>query len=48
VDYKGITTEVKFETNGEVVATAQTVNLFKQESGKITLLGNMKDQTATS
>jgi branched-chain amino acid transport system substrate-binding protein len=48
LDYKGITTEVKFETNGEVVATAQTVNLFKQQSGKIKLLGNMKDQTATS
>ena len=45
LDYKGITTEVKFESTGEVVASAQTVNLFKQESGKIVLLGNMKDQS---
>jgi branched-chain amino acid transport system substrate-binding protein len=45
LDYQGITTEVKFETNGEVVATAQTVNLFKQTGGKILLLGNIKDQS---
>lgn len=44
LDYQGITTEVKFETNGEVVATAQTVNLFTQKNGEIVLLGNMKDQ----
>jgi branched-chain amino acid transport system substrate-binding protein len=45
LDYKGITTEVKFESSGEVVASVQTVNLFEQKSGVITLLGNMKDQS---
>jgi branched-chain amino acid transport system substrate-binding protein len=45
LDYKGITTEIKFETNGEVVASAQTVNLFTQKSGAIVLIGNIKDQS---
>jgi branched-chain amino acid transport system substrate-binding protein len=45
LDYKGITTEVKFQPNGEVVAEVQTVNLFEQKAGVITLLGNMKDQS---
>jgi branched-chain amino acid transport system substrate-binding protein len=44
LDYKGITTEVKFDDNGEVDASAQTVNLFQQENGVIKLLGNIKDQ----
>ncbi|HEX2901837.1 MAG TPA: branched-chain amino acid ABC transporter substrate-binding protein [Jatrophihabitans sp.] len=44
LDYQGITTEVKFESNGEVVATAQTVNLFTQKDGNIVLIGNIKDQ----
>lgn len=45
LDYQGITTEVKFESNGEVVATAQTVNLFTQKNGAIVLIGNIKDQS---
>jgi branched-chain amino acid transport system substrate-binding protein len=44
LDYKGITTEVKFETSGEVVATVQTVNLYTQKAGAIVLIGNIKDQ----
>ncbi len=44
LDYKGITTQVKFETNGEVVATAQTVNLYAEKAGVIKLVGNIKDQ----
>jgi branched-chain amino acid transport system substrate-binding protein len=45
LDYKGITTEVKFETSGEVVATVQTVNLYDQKAGVIELIGNIKDQS---
>jgi branched-chain amino acid transport system substrate-binding protein len=44
LDYTGITSEIKFQANGEPVSTALTVNLFKQENGKIKLLGNMLDQ----
>jgi branched-chain amino acid transport system substrate-binding protein len=44
LDYKGITTEIKFDDTGEVDASAQTVNLFVQENGVIKLLGNIKDQ----
>ena len=32
LDYKGITTEVKFQPNGEV-AQVQTVNLYQQKDG---------------
>jgi len=44
LDYTGITTEVKFESSGEVVATVQTVNLYQQTNGTITLVGNIKLQ----
>jgi len=44
LDYKGITTEIKFDKTGEVDASAQVVNLFQQKNGKIVLLGNIKDQ----
>ncbi len=44
LDYKGITTTIKFETNGEVIASAQTVNLFQVKNGEIVQLGNIKDQ----
>ncbi|MFN2518623.1 MAG: branched-chain amino acid ABC transporter substrate-binding protein [Jatrophihabitantaceae bacterium] len=40
LDYKGITTEIKFEPNGEV--SAQVINLYVQKSGKIGLLGDIK------
>ncbi len=42
LDYKGITTTVKFAPNGEVAQA--TVNLYEQKNGKIVELGNIKDQ----
>jgi branched-chain amino acid transport system substrate-binding protein len=39
VDYKGITTEVKFQPNGEV--EAQVINLYQQKGEKILLVGNI-------
>lgn len=42
LNYKGITTTVAFQPNGEV--SAATVNLYQQKAGKITLLGNIKEQ----
>jgi branched-chain amino acid transport system substrate-binding protein len=45
LDYKGITTTVKFDKTGEVDASAQVVNLFQQKSSAIMLLGDIKDQT---
>jgi branched-chain amino acid transport system substrate-binding protein len=39
VDYKGITTEVKFESNGEV--SVQVINLYQQMNGKIGLIGDI-------
>jgi branched-chain amino acid transport system substrate-binding protein len=43
LDYKGITTEVKFAPNGE--AAAATVNLYTQKAGKIVEIGNIKEQS---
>jgi branched-chain amino acid transport system substrate-binding protein len=42
LDYKGITTEVKFAPNGEVANA--TVNLYQQKDGKIVMLGKIQDQ----
>ncbi len=42
LDYKGITTEIKFASNGEVAQA--TVNLYTQKAGKIDLVGDIKDQ----
>ncbi|HEX8306616.1 MAG TPA: branched-chain amino acid ABC transporter substrate-binding protein [Jatrophihabitans sp.] len=42
LDYKGITTQVKFAPNGEVAAA--TVNLYQQKDGKIVMLGKIQDQ----
>lgn len=39
LDYKGITTEIKFQPNGEV--EAQVINLYLQKAGKIGLVGNI-------
>jgi branched-chain amino acid transport system substrate-binding protein len=44
LNYKGITTTVKFDKTGEVDQSAQVVNLFTEKDGKIVLLGNIKDQ----
>lgn len=43
LDYKGITTTVKFESNGEV--QQQVINLYKQTSGKISLVGDISKQS---
>lgn len=42
LDYKGITTQVKFASNGEVAQA--TVNLYEQKSGAIALLGDITKQ----
>lgn len=42
LDYKGITTTVKFQPNGEVALA--TVNLYKQIGGKIVQLGDIATQ----
>lgn len=42
LDYKGITTTVKFTKTGEVAQA--TVNLYEQTNGKIVLLGNILDE----
>ncbi len=39
LNYKGITTTIKFESNGEV--SQQVINLYKQENGKIGLVGDI-------
>jgi branched-chain amino acid transport system substrate-binding protein len=44
LDYKGITTQVKFDPSGELAASSQVINLFQQKNGVITILGNIKDQ----
>jgi branched-chain amino acid transport system substrate-binding protein len=43
LDYKGITTQIKFESSGEV--SAQVINLYKQDAGKIGLLGDINTQS---
>ena len=42
LDYKGITTTVKFQSNGEVAQA--TVNLYEQKNGTIVLLGDITKQ----
>jgi branched-chain amino acid transport system substrate-binding protein len=42
LDYKGITTTVKFAPNGEVAQA--TVNLYEHKNGKIVELGDIKNQ----
>jgi branched-chain amino acid transport system substrate-binding protein len=42
LDYKGITTTVRFAPSGEVAQA--TVNLYEQKNGKITELGDIKKQ----
>lgn len=43
LNYKGITTTIAFQPDGEV--SAATVNLYQQKAGKIALLGNIKEQS---
>ena len=43
LDYKGITTTVKFKSNGE--AEQQVINLYQQKNGKIELIGDISKQS---
>jgi branched-chain amino acid transport system substrate-binding protein len=43
LDFKGITTQIKFQPNGEV--SQQIINLYKQDKGVIGLLGDIKSQS---
>jgi branched-chain amino acid transport system substrate-binding protein len=43
LDFKGITTQIKFEASGEV--SAQVINLYQQKAGKIGLLGDINTQS---
>ena len=40
-DFKGITTEIKFQANGELDSSSLIVNLFQQKNGAIVGLGNI-------
>ena len=40
LNYKGITTTIKFQPNGEV--QQQVINLYQQKNGKIGLVGDIK------
>ena len=42
-DFQGITTEIKFASNGELQSSSLTVNLYRQENGTIKSLGNIKE-----
>ncbi|MCW2634409.1 MAG: branched-chain amino acid transporter substrate-binding protein [Blastococcus sp.] len=44
LDYKGITTQVKFDETGELAESSQVINLFQQEGGVIKILGDIQEQ----
>jgi branched-chain amino acid transport system substrate-binding protein len=43
-DFKGITAEIKFQSNGDLSEQTQVVNLYHQVGGTIKVIGNIKDQ----
>jgi branched-chain amino acid transport system substrate-binding protein len=43
-DYKGITTTIKFQPDGDLLSAVQTVNLYKVKGGNIVQLGNIQNQ----
>jgi branched-chain amino acid transport system substrate-binding protein len=43
IDFKGITAEIKFQSNGDLESTGEVVNLYQQKNGKIVSLGNIKN-----
>jgi branched-chain amino acid transport system substrate-binding protein len=45
-NYKGITTTIKFQKNGEVLASNLIVNLFTQKNGQIVGLGDINKSNA--
>jgi branched-chain amino acid transport system substrate-binding protein len=42
-DFKGITAQLKFQSNGELVPSDLIVNLYQQTNGEIKSLGNIND-----
>jgi branched-chain amino acid transport system substrate-binding protein len=42
-DFQGITTQIKFQSNGELQSTSLIVNLFQQKNKVIKGLGNIKE-----
>ncbi len=44
LDYKGITTTIKFQANGELEEAGQVINLFTQKNGKIVVIGDIRKQ----
>jgi branched-chain amino acid transport system substrate-binding protein len=44
IDFTGITTTVKFQADGDLLSSVETVNLYKDENGNIVELGNIQDQ----
>jgi branched-chain amino acid transport system substrate-binding protein len=44
LDFKGITTTIKFQSDGDLESSVQTVNLYKDEKGNIVQLGNIQKQ----
>jgi branched-chain amino acid transport system substrate-binding protein len=44
LDYKGLTTTIKFQPNGDLLSSVQVVNLYKDEKGQIVELGNIQNQ----
>jgi branched-chain amino acid transport system substrate-binding protein len=45
LNYKGITTTVKFDPSGELASSSQIINLFQQKNGAIVILGDIKKQS---
>ena len=43
LDFTGITTTVKFQTDGDLLSSVQTVNLYKDEAGNIVRAGQHPD-----
>ncbi len=43
-DFKGITAEIKFQSNGDLDASGQVVNLYQQQNGVIKVLGDIAQQ----
>jgi len=44
-DYKGITTTIRFQPDGDLLSNVQTVNLYTVKKGNIVELGNIQDQS---
>jgi branched-chain amino acid transport system substrate-binding protein len=44
-DYKGITSEIRFMPNGDLISKGQTVNLYTVKNGNIAIVGNILDQS---